>query len=500
MSRRAVTWGLVATLAYCAAASLGYWLGRLSTNSEASAVWPAIAIGIVILYLGGLRMAWSIVVGGLLALLLRGAALDVSIANGLVSTVNPLAIVVILRALHFEPDLGRLRNTLVLIVAAPLATPLGATLGTATIVASDDETASVGLTWLTWWTGDFAGTLLVAPILFEVAGRIRRHQTLVPSPLRTGSLFLVATGVATLVFRQDAPVAFLVIPVLVWAGLLGDALTTAVVNAVVAGVAAVATVAGSGPFAGADITRDLLLLAVFTPTVGVSSLVLCAIAGERQHARVQVEATAAELAVNRDELRESRARIVQAADSERRLIARDLHDRLQARLVLLALRMGLLRVEGPAADDAQEIEQGLQAAITELREVVQGVMPAALTERGLRAAIEDLVDRVPIRTELSLDGTSGRYPDSIESTGYYIVSEAITNAIKHARARTLSIRAEQLDGALRVEIQDDGVGGASTAAGSGLRGIADRVDAVGGRLWVESRPGAGTRVVGELPL
>jgi signal transduction histidine kinase len=210
------------------------------------------------------------------------------------------------------------------------------------------------------------------------------------------------------------------------------------------------------------------------------------------------ERLTADLRASRDELRASRARIVEATDGERRRLARDLHDGLQSRLVLLAIQAHAVRTNG-GSDGTLALEQGLQAAITELRELVQGVMPAALTERGLCAAIEDLVDRVPIPTELVLPAAWTRFPDPTESAGYFVVSEAISNALKHAHTRVLSIRVEELADTLRVEIRDDGVGGATVGSGAGLRSMADRVDAADGHFRLESPAGAGTRVVAELP-
>ena len=220
-------------------------------------MWPAIGIAVVAVYLGGLRMAWAIVLGGLAAELLRGVPFDESVANGLVSTVNPLVVTIILRACNFRPSLARLRNVIVLIAACAVATPLGATLGTATILSFRDDSASAWVTWLTWWTGDFAGILLVAPILFEVVNRtVLRRERLVVSWPRSSAVVGAASVVALAVFTQEAPIAFLVIPVLLWAGLEGAPLIAATVNAVIVGIASVATVAGHGPFAGSNLTAQ----------------------------------------------------------------------------------------------------------------------------------------------------------------------------------------------------------------------------------------------------
>ncbi len=126
-------------------------------------------------------------------------------------------------------------------------------------------------------------------------------------------------------------------------------------------------------------------------------------------------------------------------------------------------------------------------------------MPAGLIERGLCAATEDLVDHLPIPTELRMTITDRSLPAAVENTAYFVVAEALTNALKHARPSALSVLLDRVDGHLRVEIEDDGRGGASIGVGSGLRGLVDRVDTLGGTLEVISPLGAGTRIVAELP-
>lgn len=192
------------------------------------------------------------------------------------------------------------------------------------------------------------------------------------------------------------------------------------------------------------------------------------------------------------ELRASRARLVAAGDAERRRIARDLHDGLQSRLVLLAVQAGV--VGGPAG----ELREGLEVAIDELRALVHGVMPAELTERGLPAAVEGLADRMPVEVRLEVVGFEQRLPPAVESTGFMVISEALVNAVKHARARDIGVTlVRRASGVLAIEVRDDGIGGAGP--GHGMRSIADRVDALGGRLAIESPTGAGTRVTVELP-
>jgi signal transduction histidine kinase len=209
------------------------------------------------------------------------------------------------------------------------------------------------------------------------------------------------------------------------------------------------------------------------------------------------EQLTAELRAGRDRLQRALARTVEASDAERRRIARDLHDGLQGRLVLLAIQADGVRSDPALADDLGE---GLQTAITELRGLVQGVMPAMLTERGLCAAVEELTERSPIPVVLDLDrAREPSLPGPVESAGYFIVAEALANAIKHAQASAVDLRMAHADGELRIEMSDDGLGGAHGNGGGGLRGMADRVDALDGRLVVSSPRGGGTFILAELP-
>ena len=233
-------------------------------------------------------------------------------------------------------------------------------------------------------------------------------------------------------------------------------------------------------------------------------------AGQVLALAVEAERLTAQLRAGEAELRRSRARIVQASDRERRRVARNLHDGLQVRLVLLALHADEVAKDPDASAGmrvaAEELRAGIDAAAAELRSFVHAVMPAGLIERGLAAAVEDLADRMPIRTRLDTDGlpaTEGKLPAAVESTAYFVVAEGLANALKHARARQLTVRLARAGGQLVVEVGDDGIGGAclngGNGGGSGLRGLADRVEALGGRLRCDSRPGGGTTLAAEVP-
>jgi signal transduction histidine kinase len=208
------------------------------------------------------------------------------------------------------------------------------------------------------------------------------------------------------------------------------------------------------------------------------------------------ERLAADLRASEDDLRGSRARIARAADVERRRIARDLHDGLQTKMVLLAL----------AAHDAQsepgrlaDLRRGVDEVIAELRSVVDGVMPAGLTERGLTSAVDALLSRVPLLVHAEVDLPARRFPPEVETGAYFVASEAITNVLKHARATAVRVRLAVAEGWLVVEVSDDGIGGAEPVDGGGLAGLVDRVEALDGVLSVEDRPGGGTVVRAVLP-
>jgi PAS domain S-box-containing protein len=200
---------------------------------------------------------------------------------------------------------------------------------------------------------------------------------------------------------------------------------------------------------------------------------------------------------------DSRARIVAAGDDERRRVERNLHDGAQQRLVTVALHLHLIRrrietdpTEVPALTEAAQAE--LTLALEEIRELVQGLHPRVLSERGLAAALEALAARAVLPVELA-ELPAERLPPAVEAATYYVVSEALANAAKHSRASLVEVRVA-LDGdAAAVEIVDDGVGGADPQ-GSGLRGLSDRVAALGGVLAVSSEPGNGTALRAELPL
>jgi signal transduction histidine kinase len=205
-----------------------------------------------------------------------------------------------------------------------------------------------------------------------------------------------------------------------------------------------------------------------------------------------------------EELQRSRQRIVSTQDEARRRLERDLHDGAQQRLVALSLDLRMARDRATAAGDVEltgrldTAEQELARSLAELRELARGIHPAILTQNGLGAALRSLAERSAVPVELRF-AADRRYPAEVEATAYFTVSEALANVAKHAAASRVVVAVDEADDRLSIEVRDDGVGGAVFDGGSGLRGLADRVEAVGGRVDVRSVSGAGTVIHAVMP-
>jgi signal transduction histidine kinase len=254
----------------------------------------------------------------------------------------------------------------------------------------------------------------------------------------------------------------------------------------------------AAPIVVGGLTWGLVLVATATPGgLGIDAerrlgdfAELVALGLESAEARAQVDA--------------SRRRILQAGLEERRRLERNLHDGAQQRLVSLALQLRLVeslldRDPGAARELVATARGELDLAMRELRELARGLHPAVLTDRGLAAALQSLADSAAL--PVTVQGlTDERLGDAVEAGAYFVVAESITNAVKHSGASGIDVRVERRPAALRIEIADDGRGGADPARGTGLRGLADRVEALGGRFAVADRPGGGTIVAVELPV
>jgi len=217
-----------------------------------------------------------------------------------------------------------------------------------------------------------------------------------------------------------------------------------------------------------------------------------------EHSRLQAEVQA-----QLEQVRASRARIVEAGDAERRRIERDLHDGAQQRLVTLSLALAMARDRAAEADPAlgaliESASKEAKEAITELRELARGIHPAVLTQAGLAGAVQALAERSPVPVTIT-EVPQRRFPAAVEATAYFVVSEALANVAKHARADAVRITIRTLADSLVVTVTDDGRGGAAPDGGSGLRGLSDRVAAAAGMLRIDSPPGAGTCLEATIP-
>ncbi|MFC4529694.1 sensor histidine kinase [Sphaerisporangium dianthi] len=256
----------------------------------------------------------------------------------------------------------------------------------------------------------------------------------------------------------------------------------------------------------------LMLSAPAQPSVGflnglpvaAGGLVMLALAAYFVTAWAGTRATIvrAVLAPRDAEIIRSRARLVDAFESERRRIERDLHDGAQQRLVALTMRLGLARLDlppgSPAAAHVGQAHEEAKKALAELRELIRGIHPQVLTDRGLTAAVLDAAGRSPVPVEVDI-ALSTRLPGPVEVTAYYVASEALANMARHSRAGRCLVHGRLLDDTLVLQVEDDGVGGADPAAGSGLAGLADRVAVVDGVMTLSSPPGGPTSLRVEIP-
>ena len=216
-----------------------------------------------------------------------------------------------------------------------------------------------------------------------------------------------------------------------------------------------------------------------------------------ENARLHVE-----LRARLQELRGSRARMVDVANKERQRLERNLHDGAQQRLVALSLELSLLGRDLSSDEGAQErldrAQHQIAVSLAELREIARGIHPAVLTAHGLGIALEQLAALAPVRVRLAVE-TEGRLPEALEVAAYYLVCESLTNVGKYAQASSATVEVSRSRSRVLIEVTDDGIGGADTERGGGLRGIADRVEALDGRVRIWSPVGGGTRIRAEIP-
>jgi signal transduction histidine kinase len=480
---------LALAAAYYGAAKLGYVLEF--SGPVAAVVWLPSGVGIAFLALGGLRFWPGALVGDLLAndyaLLPLGSALGQTAGNMAEVLVGAL---LIRRLAARGSPLDSLGGLARLLAAIAAATAISATVGPWSLRAGGVVSGSELLEVMrTWWLGDATGALIVIPL--ALAWYQPPPRGWARSRAVEGVLMLAAVaGMSEIAFTGASPLAYLVFPPLGWAAFRFGRRGATLAIAVAAGVAIWRTTHFHGPFVYDSITLSVLTTQAYIAVAALSTLCLAALVFERERFAEGLDA--------------SRARLVKAADTERRRLERNLHDGAQQHLTALAVRLGL------AADLAREAHEPGAAAlddagaevgqvIDELRELSHGIHPPVLSDLGLARALKGLARRSSVPTSFVNELPSTRFDDTVEATAYYVVAEALTNAQKHAHASSVRLRATATRGALRLEIADDGIGGATEPASGGITGLRDRVEALSGTFDLDSPTGHGTRIAAAIP-
>jgi signal transduction histidine kinase len=476
-------------LLYYGAAQVGYMLDF--AGPVAAIVWLPVGVGVSFLYLGGVRFWPGVLIGDLLANDYATLPIGSALAQTTGNVLEMLAATLLMRRLlRGAPPLGSVRGLGRMLLALAAGTVVSATIGTVAlrlgeVVAADQ----VGHVWRTWWLGDFTGALVVVPLAIAWVRPSRLDGW--NGGLIEGTIVLIAVaGLTDLAFSTNAPLTYVVFPALIWAALrFGPRGATAAV-AVAVSLTVYDTAHYDGPFRFESITRSVLSTQLYIAVSALSAFCLAAVVAERERFARRLGA--------------SRERLVEAGDTARRRLEHDLHDGAQQRLTAL-----MVRLRGAELDSREDPERAaamfaqasaeVSLAIDELRQLARGLHPAVLTEFGLAAAIRDVAGRsaVPV-TLVALP--EDRLRETVESTAYFVFAEAVTNAQRSARATVIRVGAAVDASVLRMEITDDGVGGAVESPGSGLEGLRDRVEALGGTFTVDSPPGRGTRVEARIPL
>ena len=463
---------LALAAAYYGAAELVFWLEV--GGPVAAVVWLPAGVGIAALYLGGNRLWPGVLIGDLLAN--DYGALPVG--TSLLQTAGNLAEILIAAALlrrltRKGPPLGSIGGVMGILVALAVGVTVSATVGTVAQLAGDViDAGEIDMVWRTWWLGDFTGALVIVPL--AIAWSRPPRMLLRTRGLEGGALVAVLVVLSAIATSTHDPLLYLLFPPLIWGALRFGTHGATLGVAVVAGFTVWNTSNFDGPFVFSDVSANVVSTQLFIAVAALTSLCLAAVVAEREE-------------FGRG-LRASRARLVETSDTERRKIVRNLHDGAQQRLSALAVHLRLAAEKPPPPDDAEALiaraGDELTLAIEELRELAHGLPPALLAKLGLAGAIRSISGRsaLPI-TLLALPGR--RVDDTAEATAYYVIAEAVTNAQRYSQATAIEVSAVTAPHVLDIVVTDNGVGGASEVMSSGLQGLRDRVEAIGGTFELD---------------
>jgi signal transduction histidine kinase len=481
--------GVVALAAlYYGSAKIGFEL-RFA-GPVAAIVWFPAGVAIAFLYLGGLRFWPGVLIGDLLAndytALPFASALGQTVGNMLEVVV---AVLLLRRVVPRGSPLDSVAGLGAMVAAIAAGTALSATIGSLSLRAGGVVTSgALPEVWRTWWLGDACGALVVVPLALAWY-QPRRPRWTRGRAVEAAAMVAAVAGLSELAFQGRRPLAYLVFPALIWAALRFGRRGATLAIVIVAGFTVWNTTHYEGSFVIDSVMLSVLSAQLYIAVASLLTLCLAAVVCEREQFAEGLDA--------------SRRRLVKAADTERRRIEHNLHDGAQQRLTALAIRLGRAaalarQVDPPAALVLEDAETELGRAIDELRELAHGIHPAVLTDLGLGPAIRGVALRSTVPVSVGELPTT-RFNATAEATAYYLFVEALTNAQKHARASSVSVRAGLLAGVLQIEVCDNGDGGTTERASGGLSGLRDRVEALGGRFEIDSGDGGGTRVSAAIP-
>jgi len=473
--------------AYYAAAHVGY--AFRFAGPVASIVWLPVGVGIAGLYLFGLRLWPAVVIGDLLvnnySALPVGAAVGQSFGN-LLEVVIGAAL--LRRFVSRRAPLDTATGVAGVFAALTVATAVSAIIGPLSLTLFHViHPRSFLRVARTWWLGDFCGAAIVLPLVLAFSAP-SSHRWLRGHAIEACLLLVTLVALSTVAAQVGGPSTYLAFPVLIWAGFRFGPRGATIAIA----ISAAFTIWGATDFPGEFMVNgsdSIPSTQIYLAVAALATLAVAALASEREQLARSVRA--------------SRTRIVLAADDERRRLERNLHDGAQGRLVALAARLGLAAQEARRAPETAPTSfvaahDELLVAIEEIRELVQGIQPAALRQFGLASAVGDIAARSVTPIEL-VELPSVRLDETTEATAFYLIREAVTNTERHANASMIRVRAHLSAASLTVEVWDDGVGGAFERNDRGLQGLRDRVEATGGKFALASEPGTGTRITAEIP-
>jgi signal transduction histidine kinase len=470
------------------------------------AFWPATGVGIVLLYLGGLRWWPGVLLGDLLGTLVdlpgERQPLGIALADTAGHVARAVVAVVILqRLVGRRAAMDRLAQVGAVFVAVAVGEALAATVAIlARWAGGVIEVSEMGVFWRSWWLGGVAGGLVVVPL--ALAWAHGRASVWRGRRAGEGALMLAAVaGLSVIALSAEQPLTYMVFPAFIWAALRFGPQGATLAVAVAAVIAVLATSHAQGAFVEHSPTDSALNLQLYITLAALTTFCLAAIVSERRRAAL--------------ELAEAQRREGERAALERQRIARDLHDSvsqslfsttLHVRTAQRALALEGLDATGPVGQELSEVGQLTRGALAEMRALILELRPGALAEEGLVAALTKQASALSAREGLviEVDGPDERLPlgPEVEEQLYRLGQEALANVVKHAGASSATVRIAAEEETVLVEVSDDGRGFDPAAVGPehfGLRSMRGRVADLGGRLEVMSAPGRGTVLRVEVP-